>query len=326
MLKVTHLRKSYGERNILRDVSFEAEKGKIYGFLGANGVGKSTTMNMITGYLAPDAGNILINDISMIREPLRAKAQIGYLPEQPPLYPDMSVKESLGFTAELRGLFGKEKQIEVERLSERLGLKYVSTHLISQISKGFKQRVGLAQALIGDPEIIILDEPSSGLDPRQIVEMRGLVSELREDHTVIFSTPHLSEVESLCDHVMVLAGGKLVADDTPEQLLFTYNEQQRLNIVLSGSATAAERAIEAISRIEEHRVLREDALSCSIDVVAKRGEDVREELSRACITAGYTILELSNMQVSLEAVYLKLTQTPDAQGDEEEKGEDVGDL
>ncbi|MBR5420694.1 MAG: ABC transporter ATP-binding protein [Lachnospiraceae bacterium] len=324
MLKVTHLSKAYGDRKVLRDISFEAEKGKIYGFLGPNGVGKSTTMNLITGYLAPDKGNILINDISLFREPARAKRQIGYLPEQPPLYPDLTVRESLMFAAELKGLEGKAAAAEVDRVGEKLKLKYVYSHLTKQISKGFKQRVGLAQALIADPEIIILDEPSSGLDPRQIVEMRELVRSLKEDHTVIFSTHILSEVESLCDHVMVLSGGKLVADDTPEQLLFEVNEQQHLRIVLSGSSTAAERAIDLLEHVESHRVLKEDSFGSTIEVCAERGKDIRAALSRACIEAGYTILELENKQVSLEEVYLELTQSRDTE--EEEEAEDAGDL
>ena len=180
-------------------------------------------------------------------------------------------------------------------------------HLIRQISKGYKQRVGLAQALIGDPELIILDEPSSGLDPKQIVEMRELIRALKEDHTVIFSTHILGEAASICDHVLILSGGKLVADDTPEHLVEDYNEQQRLMLVLKGSATAAEQAMDKLPDVESHRVKSEDAESCTIEVTSKRGADVRESLSKACISAGYTILEMMNRKVTLEEVYLELT-------------------
>ncbi|MBR1471976.1 MAG: ABC transporter ATP-binding protein [Lachnospiraceae bacterium] len=325
MLKVTHLSKGYGEKQIIRDVSFEAQKGGIYGFLGPNGVGKSTTMNIVTGYLAPSGGEILVNGISMIREPRKAKRQIGYLPEQPPLYPDMTVKEYLDYAAELKGLFGEGKKKEVGRVSDLAGLEYVKNHLLRQISKGYKQRVGLAQALLANPEIIILDEPSSGLDPKQIVEMRELVRRLGGDHTVIFSTHILGEVSSLCDHVMILSGGSLVADDTPEHLLEKYNEQQRLKLVLKGNATAAEHEMEKIAEIESHRVLKEDAESCTIEVVAKRGCDIREVLSKACISAGYTLLELAGNHVTLEDVYLELTRKTETD-DPEEEAEDVGGL
>ena len=322
MLKVQNLCKAYGGREIVKDISFETQKGKIYGFLGPNGVGKSTTMNMISGYLAPGSGEILINNISMIKDPVKAKRHIGYLPEVPPLYPDMTVSEYLGFAAELKGLSGKEKRKEVERVEELLALGYVKQHLIKQISKGYKQRVGLAQAITGNPELIILDEPSSGLDPRQIVEMRELIRRLKEEHTVIFSTHILSEVSSLCDHVMILSGGRLVADDTPEHLVKEYNEQQRLNLVLKGNATAAERAMDKIKDIESHKVCKEDAESCTIEVTAKKGKDIREVLSKACIKAGYTILEMTGRQVTLEEVYLELTFIRPMK----EEAEDVGSI
>ncbi len=325
MLKVSHLRKGYGEKQIIKDVSFEAQKGKIYGFLGPNGVGKSTTMNMLTGYLAPDEGNILINDISMIKEPKKAKKQIGYLPEQPPLYLDMTVVEYLNYAAELKGLIGEFKKKEVARVMDVAGLEYVKKHLLRQISKGYKQRVGLAQALLANPEIIILDEPSSGLDPKQIVEMREMVRRLGEDHTVIFSTHILAEVSNLCDHVLILSGGELVADDTPEHLLAKYNEQQRLKLVLKGNATTAEYRIKRIEEIESHRVVAEDAESSTLEVVAKKGCDIRETLSKACVGAGYTLLELASNRVTLEDVYLELTSEKTLQETEEED-EDVGSL
>ena len=307
MLKVSHLSKSYGERKVIDDLSFEAVKGKIYGFLGPNGAGKSTTMNMITGYLAPGSGTILINDINMVREPGKARKQIGYLPEVPPLYPDLTVEENLSYAAELKGLKGKDKKAELDRVCERMGLKYVRQHLVRQISKGYKQRAGLAQALLADPEIIILDEPSSGLDPRQIAEMRELVRELKDEHTVIFSTHILSEVDSLCDHVMVLSDGKLLANDTPENLLSEVNAKQRLTMVLKGSSTAAERIVKAKEGIESFTIVGEDSSSCSLKITAKAGEDLRESLSQSFSSAGMTVLELSVQRTTLEEVYLDLT-------------------
>ena len=307
MLEVRNLKKAYGDRKILDDVSFSTEKGRIYGFLGPNGTGKSTTMNLITGYLSPGGGDILINEISMIKNPARAKKHIGYLPEQPPLYPDLTVSENLDFAAELKGITGSTKKKEMARVSELAGLSSVQRHMIKQISKGYKQRVALAQALLGDPELIILDEPSSGLDPRQIVEMRELVRQLGREHTVIFSTHSLSEVENLCDHILMLYGGKLVADDTPDELVRKHNDRQRIRLVIRGNSTKADAAMEKNGRIESHRILREDAESCTIEVTAFPGQDIRESISKTCMEEGYGILEMVSRQMNLEEVYLKLT-------------------
>lgn len=308
MIKVTHLTKKYGERLAVDDISFEMEKGKIYGFLGPNGAGKSTTMNMITGYIAPTKGNVLINDISMLKQGIKAKKQIGYLPEIPPLYTDMSVYEYLCFAAELKGIRGREeKEEEIKRVIKKTSLTDVKERLIKNLSKGYRQRVGLAQAMLGNPEILILDEPSVGLDPKQIVEIRNIIKELGKDHTVILSTHILSEVSAVCDHIIIIAAGKVVANDTPEALVEKYNDRQRFTLVVKGSSSGVEKVLDRISDMEEYRILKEDAKSCSIYVTANPGADIREPVSKACAQAGLVILELNVEYVSLEDVYLKLT-------------------
>lgn len=212
MIEVRDLTKKYGDHEAVSDISFTVEEGHIYGFLGPNGAGKSTTMNMITGYIAATKGDVLINGHDILKEPRRAKACVGYLPEVPPLYPDMTVYEYLQFAAEIKGLKKQEKLKAVEEAVNIAMLDEVKQRLIKNLSKGYKQRVGLAQAIIGLPEVLILDEPTSGLDPKQIIEMRDLIKELGKTHTVILSSHILSEVSAVCDHVIMISGGKIVAD------------------------------------------------------------------------------------------------------------------
>lgn len=308
MLKADGLKKIFGDRLVIRDVSFETAEHGIYGFLGPNGAGKSTTMNMITGYLAPDGGDVLVGGYSMIRDTAKAKRMIGFLPEQPPLYQDMTVGEYLRYIGELKGIRRKLLTNEISRVLTRLDIKYVKNRLIRQLSKGYKQRVGLAQAILADPPVIILDEPSSGLDPRQNSQMRELVKELGKEHTVMLSTHVLSEITEICDCVMILSGGRIVANDTPEELLKTENESQKLKLVLKGNASAAERTLLKLKTVESHRILAEDGESTTVEVVSFPGEDAREEISMACISNDYVILELYRDKLTLEEVYLKLTQ------------------
>jgi len=307
LVKVTHLTKTYGDRVVVNDLSFELEKGKVYGFLGPNGAGKSTTMNMITGYLAPTKGSVLINDVSMQKDPCKAKAQIGYLPEIPPLYMDMTVYEYLEFAAELKSVPGFQKTEEIEKVICKAHLKEVSDRLIKNLSKGYRQRTGLAQALLGNPEILIFDEPSVGLDPKQIVEIRNLIKELGKEHTVILSTHILSEVCAVCDHVLIISKGQLMANATPDDLMQEYNEKQRLMLVLKGNATGAHKAVEKIKGVECIHVIEEGASSCKIEITAKPGCDLRENVSEVSQKQGCTILELNVSHVTLEEVYLKLT-------------------
>ncbi len=318
MLEAKGLKKSFGDQKVLSDITFSTKMGKVYGFLGPNGAGKSTTMNILTGYLAPDAGDVLVESISVIREPQKAKRFIGYLPEHPPLYPDMTVEEYLSYVAALKGVeksFCREEVARVMRLAE---LEYVKKRLTRQLSKGYKQRVGLAQAIIGDPKVLILDEPSSGLDPRQIKEMRDLIVHLKDHRVVLLSSHILGEITAVCDHIMVLSNGNLVANDTPEGLLECFNEKVRYRLVLKGNATAAEQSIRALQGLEAFQILREDAEEVHINLTIGKDnkEHSFEEISAACVQAGVTIRELSVVNMSLEEVYLRLTEPAGIMDDE----------
>lgn len=334
MIQVSHLTKVYGDHIAAKDVTFSIDKGCICGFLGPNGAGKSTTMNMITGYLAPNSGTVEINGVSMQKEPIKAKKMIGYLPEIPPIYPDMTVLEFLSFAAELKGIFKFQRADEVNRVIEKAGLEGVKTRVIKYLSKGYKQRVGLAQALIGDPEILILDEPTVGLDPKQIVEIRDLIRELKENHTVILSSHILSEIEAVCDRIIVISHGRVVASAEPDQLVKENNEVQTFTLVVKGNASSAENALSGIEDINTYKIESEQDGQVKLRVMAKRHADIRESVSVKCQEAGLTILELNVSYVSLEDVYLKLTSesyykellqkegiTPDDDELEEEDGE-----
>ena len=218
MIEVRNLTKKYGDHEAVSDISFTVEEGHIYGFLGPNGAGKSTTMNIITGYIAATAGDVIINGHDILKEPRAAKSCIGYLPEVPPVYQDLTVREYLEFAAEIKGMKKQAKKDAVAEAVKTAMLEEVEQRLIKNLSKGYKQRVGLAQAIIGLPEVLILDEPTSGLDPKQIMEMRDLIKRLGDDHTVILSSHILSEVSAICDHVIMISGGKIVANDSLEAL------------------------------------------------------------------------------------------------------------
>jgi len=334
LIQVSHLTKVYGDHIAAKDVTFSIDKGCICGFLGPNGAGKSTTMNMITGYLAPNSGTVEINGVSMQKEPIKAKKMIGYLPEIPPIYPDMTVLEFLSFAAELKGILKFQRADEVNRVIEKAGLEGVKTRVIKYLSKGYKQRVGLAQALIGDPEILILDEPTVGLDPKQIVEIRDLIRELKENHTVILSSHILSEIEAVCDRIIVISHGRVVASAEPDQLVKENNEVQTFTLVVKGNASSAENALSGIEDINTYKIESEQDGQVKLRVMAKRHADIRESVSVKCQEAGLTILELNVSYVSLEDVYLKLTSesyykellqkegiTPDDDELEEEDGE-----
>ena len=219
MIEVENLTKKYGSQVAVDNLSFRVERGMIYGFLGPNGAGKSTTMNMMTGYIAATSGTVKINGYDILKNPEQAKKSIGYLPELPPVYPDMTVYEYLRFVAELKKVKKNERQAQIEDVMKQTQIEDVKGRLIKNLSKGYKQRVGLAQAIIGYPEVIILDEPTVGLDPKQIIEIRELIRELAKKHTIILSSHILSEVSAVCDHIMIISKGKLVASDTPEGLM-----------------------------------------------------------------------------------------------------------
>lgn len=250
MIEVRDLVKRYGKHVAVDHLNFRVKKGQIYGFLGPNGAGKSTTMNMLTGYLAATEGKILIDGHDVSEEPMEARRCIGYLPEVPPLYLDMTPYEYLQFVAELKGLPKEKQQNMIEKVMEQTQIEDMQERLIRHLSKGYRQRVGLAQALLGDPEVLILDEPMVGLDPKQIIEIRELIRSLGKKHTVILSSHILSEITSICDHVMIISHGKLVASDTPENLGRYMKNSDIMELQIRGSREACDRARELLKKIK----------------------------------------------------------------------------
>lgn len=317
MIQVKNLTKKYGNHVAVDDISFTVKKGHIYGLLGPNGAGKSTTMNIITGYIAPTSGEVSINGYKMCEDTLAAKRCIGYLPENPPLYQDMYVCEYLDFVAKLKKVPKDIKAEELEDVFKRTGLKQVSDRLIKNLSKGYKQRVGIAQALIGSPEIIILDEPTVGLDPKQIIEIRTLIKSLKDKHTVILSSHILSEVSAVCDEVLMIAKGKVVAMDTTENILRMNRSGQRLNITVKGEAAKTEAVLKKLKCIDTYTLLLEADGEVSFEIIAKaKKKDIRENISSALTEAHILIIEMNTSKASLEDVYLDILKE-DAKGDKE---------
>lgn len=334
MIEVSHLVKQYGSQAAVDDLSFTVEKGQIYGFLGPNGAGKSTTMNILTGYLAPTSGAVTIAGHNILEEPEAARKCIGYLPEIPPVYPEMTVLEYLDFAAGLKKLSRKERAGFVAEAMEMTGITEVQHRLIRNLSKGFRQRVGLAQAILGFPEIIILDEPMVGLDPKQIIEIRELIRELGKKHTVILSSHILSEISAICDQILIISHGKLVANDTPEHLINLMQGSGQLELTVKGSVSAVRRSFEHgvqedamqligqnwKNQITELQVTEsQEAGAVDVLIQTDAGTDLREALFYHCAEHQMAILCMQQSHVSLEEVFLELT------GAEQEE-EDAGDL
>ena len=308
MIEIEHLTKRYGGHTAVSDLSFTVDSGQIYGFLGPNGAGKSTTMNIMTGCLSATEGAVRIDGHDIFEEPEQAKRLIGYLPEQPPLYMNETPEEYLRFVGEAKGLRGTELERQIDEVIRQTGIEGVARRRISALSKGYKQRVGIAQALLGNPKVIILDEPTVGLDPIQIIEIRDLIKELGQTHTVIFSSHILSEVQTICDQIIMIAKGKLVAFDTPENLeqhLLAPNE-----VILTTDTPASEvrTLLEGISNITELSLEEPD----SGLVTARIKTDLSDvyQLSRAVFSAfaasGNTLLELAVKKANLEDIFLEL--------------------
>lgn len=309
MIEVTHLTKKYGNHVAVDDLSFRVEKGQIYGFLGPNGAGKSTTMNIMTGYLAATEGTVLIDGKDIQKEPEEAKKLIGYLPELPPVYVDMTVAEYLKFVAELKKVPKEERRNQIEEVMEMTRIADMKNRLIKNLSKGYKQRVGLAQAILGYPAVIILDEPTVGLDPKQIIEIRDLIRELGKNHTVILSSHILSEVSAVCDHIMIIAHGKLVASDSPEGLQKLMSGSAELELALKGSFEDAKKALQKLPNVEnvENKGAEQDGC-VQVSVLSKENTDIREEVFYALADAGLPIMSMHRMEKSLEDIFLELTE------------------
>lgn len=317
MIEVRNLVKKYDNHIAVDHLNFTVEKGKIYGFLGPNGAGKSTTMNMITGYIASTEGEILIDGHNILNEPEEAKKKIGYLPEMPPLYQDMTVMEYLRFAAELKSISREKREQNIKEVMSTTKLHDVKNRLIKNLSKGYKQRVGLAQALLGYPEIIILDEPTVGLDPKQIIEIRDLIKSLGKKHTVILSSHILSEVSAVCDYVLIIDYGKLVASDSPENLSKVMSGTNSLELTIKGEQQEIRNALALVENIEDliyHDSIVEGA--CDFSVKIRGNQDVRENIFFALAEAKCPILKMQPSNMSLEEVFLKLTDSNYEEGGE----------
>lgn len=306
MIEVRNLVKKYGSHLAVDNLSFTVEQGQIYGFLGPNGAGKSTTMNIMTGYIGATSGEVLINGHDILKEPELAKKSIGYLPEIPPLYTDMTVMEYLKFAAELKKIPKKEITEAVHEVIEMVQLEDVKLRVIKNLSKGYKQRVGLAQAVIGFPEIIILDEPMVGLDPKQIIEIRELIRELAKKHTVILSSHILAEVREVCDHILIISKGKLVASDTPENLEKLMDKTETITLEVEAEKEVVEQVLESMEKemTWEISTVSEGAL---LVIIKTKEDDIRKELSRALALADCQLLTLKRETASLEDIFLELT-------------------
>ncbi len=308
MIEVKNLTKCYGKHLAVDNLSFTVEKGQIYGFLGPNGAGKSTTMNIMTGYLGATKGEVLIDGHDILKEPEEAKRCIGYLPEQPPLYLEMTVMEYLRFAAELKKIPKEDMEIQIEKAMRLTRLSDVRGRLISNLSKGYKQRVGLAQAILGFPEIIILDEPTVGLDPKQIIEIRELIRKLAKEHTVILSSHILAEIREVCDYILIIAKGKLVASDTPENLENSMSGTGHIEIEVRREQKEVERVLDRIDQVKrvEYTLLEDGTVRAQIE--AKGSGDIRERIFHAFADQKMPLLTLKLNKSTLEEIFLELTQ------------------
>lgn len=329
MINVENLSKTYGNHIALDNVSFEVEKGHIYGLLGPNGAGKSTTMNILTGYLAPTEGSVYINGFKMGEKTLEAKRSIGYLPEIPPVYPDMSVTEYLDFAASIKNVSKKQRKEEIERVIGLTGLDSVRRRLIKNLSKGYRQRVGIAQALLGSPEVIILDEPTVGLDPEQIIEIRTLIKNLRTKHTVILSSHILSEISAVCDECLIINHGKVVAFDTIENLLSNNkSDTQIITITVKSDKESAEKVFANLDFVASYEFVSENEGKSVFVINGVEERDISEDLSFALSDARILVTEMNIQKSSLEDIYLDIIRKSDeefAQKSVDEDAKDVSD-
>jgi len=310
LIEIEHLTKRYGEHTAVSDLSFQVDNGRIYGFLGPNGAGKSTTMNIMTGCLSATEGHVRIDGYDIFDEPDKAKKLIGYLPEQPPLYPNETPEEYLRFVGEAKGLRGEDLTRQINEAIEQTKIADVRNRRISTLSKGYRQRVGIAQALLGNPKVIILDEPTVGLDPIQIIEIRDLIKELGRTHTVIFSSHILSEVQAICDQIIMISKGKLIAFDTAENLEKLLRSPNEITIVTEGTAATTEKILSGIDHITALTMEKTDAGFVSAQLKTDRNDIYA--LSRAVFSAfaesRTALLEMSVKKANLEEVFIELAE------------------
>lgn len=308
MIEIQNLTKRYGQITAVNNLNFTVEKGEVLGFLGPNGAGKSTTMKIITGYIPSTEGSVKVCGYDIMEDPQQVKKHIGFLPEQPPLYVDMTVYDYLDFVSELKGVDRKKKAAQIKDVMELVKIGDHKGRLIKNLSKGYKQRVGLAQALIGNPEVLILDEPTVGLDPKQIIEIRKLIKALGKEHTIILSSHILPEVSAVCDRVVIINKGEIAAIDTPENLSKGMGDASRLSMTIAGpksSVTGYIREIYGVKYVEAGVEKEKDVFTYIVE--ADKDVDVRRPIFFAMAKAGYPIIELKSLSMSLEDIFLQLT-------------------
>ncbi len=307
MIEVQHLTKRYGRLTAVEDVSFRVERGEILGFLGPNGAGKTTTMRILTGYMPATEGKAVVAGFDVFDQPIDAKRRTGYLPETPPLYPDMTVAEYLAFVARIKGVPSADRKQRISTVMERTRVVDVGDRLCARLSKGYKQRVGLAQALIHNPDVLILDEPTAGLDPKQIIETRELIKELAGDHTIILSTHILPEVSQTCQRVVIINKGRVVAEDTPDNLTARLRGSETMYLQIDAEGADASDALARVAGVR--RVAEADRRDgvVAYEIDSETGRDVRRDLARTVIASGWGLLEMRPMRMSLEDVFLSLT-------------------
>ena len=307
MIEVQHLTKRYGRFTAVEDVNFRVERGEILGFLGPNGAGKSTTMRILTGYMPASEGKAIVAGYDVFESPVEAKRRTGYLPETPPLYPDMTVRDYLTFVSKIKGVPSSERKQRINTIMERTRIADMSGRLCGRLSKGYKQRVGLAQALIHNPEVLILDEPTAGLDPKQIIETRELIKALAGDHTIILSTHILPEVSQTCQRVVIIAKGRVVAVDTPDNLTARLSGSVSMYVQVDANDQDISASLLRVPGVTGVTESERHGDSIGYEVASEPGRDLRRDLARTVVSSGWGLLELRPMRVSLEEIFLSLT-------------------
>jgi ABC-2 type transport system ATP-binding protein len=307
VIEVQHLTKRYGPVTAVDDVSFRVERGEILGFLGPNGAGKTTTMRVLTGYMPPTEGRAIVAGFDVLDQPIEAKRRTGYLPETPPLYPDMTVRDYLDFVARIKGVPRHERKTRVAAVMERTRVADMARRHCGKLSKGYRQRVGLAQALLHNPDVLILDEPTAGLDPKQIIETRQLIKELAGDHTIILSTHILPEVSQTCQRVVIINRGRVVAVDTPDNLTARLRGSESMYLQVDGLGADVKAALERVPGVTRVSVADSRGSITGFEIDSATGCDVRRELASTIVARGWGLLELRPMRMSLEEIFLSLT-------------------
>ena len=310
MIEVDHLSKSYGQARAVNDISFRVEPGEILGFLGPNGAGKTTTMRILTGYLPATAGSARIAGFDVFEQSLEVRKRIGYLPETPPLYPEMSVRAYLEFVARIKGVAAADIASRVSNAMQMTNIEDKAGELVKRLSRGYKQRVGIAQSIVHNPDVVILDEPTVGLDPKQIIEVRKLIKGLKKDHTVILSTHILPEVSATCDRVVIINKGRIAAIDTPGNLTAQLKGGERVRIEVLGDTEKLRStlwSIEGINRLDIDTTKATDGAPVSATIESERGLDLRSRIAGSLVTNGFELLELRGVSLSLEEIFLQLT-------------------